>query len=163
MNKAILAMSARTEGRYLTQVETAMLKKWAAGLDARTAAMAEVEGKEGLIVSQVVAEVGKRYPDFVAKHGAPSQKGLRDLTIVLRYAAAAMVWDDEAYLHDGLLSWLHTILRGVGFTNEFLADTYKMLEQAAESHLSAQSYARMAPYLEACTRSLADQVTEAAA
>jgi hypothetical protein len=144
----------RAEGRYLTEQESASLRSWAGGLEERLAAMAELHRVEENVMQVVMKAVNAGYPDFARKYAAGSEKGIRDMSIVLRYAAHAMVLQDMTYLEENLLNWLGTVLRGIGFTPQFLEDAYGTMERACREQLSAKSSALVAPYLEHCKTSL---------
>jgi hypothetical protein len=144
----------RAEGRYLTEQEGASLRGWASGLEERLAAMAEVHRNEETIMQTVMKAITAGYPDFLRKYSQGSEKGIRDMSIVLRYAAHAMVLQDMTYLEDNLLNWLGTVLRGIGFTPQFLEDAYGTMERASRDQLSPKAAGLIAPYLEHCRVSL---------
>jgi hypothetical protein len=163
MKTQIQQILSRAEGRYLSEVEVATLRTWAGGLDERMAAMEELRRAEEAIVQAVMKRVTTAYPDFLNRHAHGSDSGIRDITIVLRYAAHAMVIQDMTYLEDNLLSWLNTVLRGIGFTPDFIADAYGTLESAARQQLSAKAASLIGPYLEHCRLSLSSRETPIAA
>lgn len=163
MKTQIQQILTRAEGRYLSDVEFAALRNWAGGLEERMTAMEELRRAEEAILQIVMKRVVSAYPDFLKRHTAGSEKGIRDITIVLRYAAHAMVIQDMTYLEDNLLSWLNTVLRGIGFTPDFIEDTYGTLESAVRQQLSAKAASLLAPYLEHCRLSLVSRDAPVAA
>ncbi|MGB1276260.1 MAG: hypothetical protein ACPG77_10975 [Nannocystaceae bacterium] len=154
-------MFSASEGRYPTKAEQSVLREWAARLDARLAAVEAIEAKEESIVRQTVSHVFKAYPDFEKRMRTARESCTRDLTLVLRYATQAMLRGDMAFLDDSLLSWMATILRGIGFAPEFIRDTYLTLERHANLELNTTSAELIQPYLHRCMTVLSGEGTEA--
>jgi hypothetical protein len=154
MNRQILEMMSAAEGRYLAAAEQALLREQAQGIEARLTAMTEVSTKETAIVDRAVKEVTRAYPDFEKKYKGAAQTAARDQSMVLRYATLAMVRNDPQYLADSLLTWLTTILKGVGFTPQFIEDAYKILERSAAKELSPASIKLLQPVLTQCITTL---------
>jgi hypothetical protein len=154
MNRQIQQIMSASEGRYLSAAEQGVLREFAQGMEARLAAMAEISGKENAIIGAAIQEIFRAYPDVEKKYKNAQQSGYRDQALVLRYASLAMVRSDPDYLSDTLLTWLKTILRGVGFTPQFLEDAYSILERTASKELSPSSAKLLQPYLAQCTRTL---------
>ena len=154
MNRQIQEMYLAAEGRYLTRAEQAMLRDYATQLEARLAAMEEIQSKEAVIVEQTIKQIMDAYPDYEQRHKEARNKGTRDMSLVLRYATQAMVRNDLQYLDDALLTWFRTILKGVGFTGNFIEDSYKLLGRQASRELSPEVAALIAPYLQHCVSAL---------
>lgn len=150
MNKQIMEMLHAAEGRYLSAAEKATLREFTLGLDARLAAMDEIAAKESVIIERAVREVFTAYPDIEKKYKSAMQTCIRDETIVLRYVTQAMVRNDPQYLTDGLLTWLATILKGVGFAPHFIEDTYKVMALTASKELSPATAKLLQPFWAQC-------------
>ncbi|HNN97512.1 MAG TPA: hypothetical protein PKI03_34830 [Pseudomonadota bacterium] len=150
MNRQILEMFGSAEGRYLTASEQSTLRDYAQGLEARLAAMSEISSKETTIVEQTVREIFRAYPDMEKTFKNAMQTCIRDETLVLRYTAMAMLRNDPQYLNDSLLTWLSTILRGVGFAPHFIEDTYKTLALVAGRELSPATAKLLHPFVLQC-------------
>lgn len=147
MNKQINDIFKAADCRYLNKQEQQVLRDQVAALDARLKAMDELAGKEAAIIDRTMKEVLRAYPDFKEKYAQGGDAGTRDLTFVLRYAAHAMVRNDPQYFDDALLSWMKTILRGVGLRQAFIADVYRALERFATEELSAPTAAVIKPFI----------------
>lgn len=154
MNRQIQQIMSVSEGRYLSVSEQDLLRDFAQGIEARLAAMTEISGKENTVISAAMQDIFRAYPDVEKKYKTVQQSGYRDLALVLRYATLAMVRNDPDFLTDTLLTWLSTILRGVGFTPQFMEDAYTILERTASKELSPSSAKLIQPYLAQCTRIL---------
>lgn len=151
MNRQMMDTLQGAEGRYLSTQEQTLLREFAAGLDARLQAMAEIGTKESTIVEQSVREILRAYPDVEKKYKGAQQSCLRDETLVLRYATMAMVRNDPQYLNDSLLTWMATILKGVGFAPHFIEDVYKTLALCAGKELTPETAKLLHPFLSQCT------------
>lgn len=154
MNGEIKAMLLACEGRYPTRAEQALLRDWAGRLEGRLAALEEIRQREEAIAGQTIDEVLRAYPDFERKYKDARLSCARDLTLVLRYCAQALLRGDPQYLEDSLLTWMATILRGVGFTAQFVEDTYRTLLKTAMRELSPATGEMLRPFLEQCATTL---------
>jgi hypothetical protein len=154
MNQTITDMFKKADGRYLTRDEGQLLKDFAATLELRLAAMEEINAKEGRIIERAMKEVMRAYPDFKDKYPDGPQKGMRDMTFVLRYAAHAMLRNDPRFFEDTVLAWLSTILRGVGLRSNLIADSYRAVERFATEELSAPVADLIKPFIQMATNAL---------
>jgi hypothetical protein len=161
MNTEIQTMMTACEGRYPTRAEQALLRDWAARLDARLAALEELRVREDAIVGATVDEVLRKYPDLEKRVKGARQCCMRDESLVLRYCGLALLRGDPAWLEDSLLTWMATILRGVGFSPDFIADAYQTLTRSAARELSPTTMELLRPFLDQCVASLAGKRDEA--
>ena len=150
MNRQLQEMFTSAEGRYLTAAEQGLLRDYAQSVDARLTAMSEVSSKETTIVEQTVKEILRAYPDVEKKYKNAMATCIRDETLVLRYTTLAMVRNDPQFLNDSLLTWLATILKGVGFTPHFIEDTYKTMAMVAGRELSPATAKLLHPFVLQC-------------
>lgn len=160
MNHEIQTMLSASEGRYPTRAEQAILRDWAAKLDVRLAAVDEIRATEEAIIGPTVDEVFRSYPDFEKRYKAARQSCTRDMTLVLRYCAQAMLRGDSRYLEDSLLTWMASILKGVGFTPQFIEDTYRTLGRVAARELTPAVAELLRPYIEQCATTLSGKPGE---
>lgn len=161
MNQRIMDMLHAAEGRYFSAAEKAALREFTLGLDARLAAMDEIAAKETVIVERTAREIFAAYPDMEKKYKNAMQTSVRDMTFVLRYAAQAMVRSDAQYLNDGLLTWLATMLKGVGLAGHLIEDTYKTMGLMANKELSAAAAKLLQPFLAQCASVLSGNASAA--
>lgn len=155
MNHEIDAMLTACEGRYPTRAEQALLRDWGSRLDARLAAVEEIHAREEAIVGAAVDEALRAYPDLEKRVKNARHCCIRDESLVLRYAAMAMLRGDAKYLEDALLTWMATVLRGIGFSPQFITDTYQGMIRSAARELSPAVMEQIRPYLELCVTALA--------
>lgn len=154
MNQYITDILSASEGRYLTKAEQTTIRDYAAQIGLRLAAMDELQAKETNIVEQTMRRIVAAYPDYLQQHLEARNKGSRDLTLVLRHIAQAVLRDDPQWLDDGLLAWFATILAGVGFNPSFIEESYKILEQITANELSPVSAELVCPFIAQCSRTL---------
>lgn len=148
MNSELQTMLTACEGRYPTRAEQAMLRDWAARLDGRLAAVTEIQSREEAIVGQTVDAVLQAYPDLEKRVKDARRCCLRDESLVLRYCTLALLRGDPQWLEDSLLTWMSTVLRGVGFAPAFIADAYGTLMRTAARELSPAVNEMLRPFLE---------------
>lgn len=160
MNQDIQTMLTACEGRYPTRAEQAILRDWATRLEARLAAVEEIKQAEEGIIGQTVDEVFRSYPDFEKRYKNARQSCTRDMTLVLRYCAQALMRGDAAYLENSLLSWMATILKGVGFTPQFIFDTYDAMGRVAARELSPQTAELLRPFVDLCATALSGKARD---
>ncbi len=97
--------------RYMTETEEAEVRTYADGLLARLPVLTLVEENEKPIVDEALNRLMARHPQLVRNHGADTeQRGRRDMTFVYRYAAMAMVLDDQDLVRDKVAVWMRTIV-----------------------------------------------------
>lgn len=154
MNTDIQTMLSASEGRYPTRAEQAVLRDWASQLDARLEAMDEIRNAEENIIGQTLDEVLVTYPNVEKHYKNVRTSGSRDMSLVLRYCAQAMLRGDVKYLDDSLLTWMGTILRGVGLAPQFIEDTYRALGRVAARELPPKVAELLRPYIERCVQVL---------
>ncbi|MFO0578549.1 MAG: hypothetical protein U1A78_31480 [Polyangia bacterium] len=154
MNSQIQSMLVEAEGRYLTAAEQTTLREFASRIDERLTAMAEVESKESAIIEQTMKDLLRAYPDFEKKYASARSKGGRDLALALRYSALAMVRGDSQFLHDALLLWMGTMLRGLGMAPQFIEDAYKAMERVTSRELTPKTAELLRPFIQQCGREL---------
>lgn len=153
MNKEMTAMFSEAEGRYLEGEEAQKLLQFASSLNARLETMEAVQAAEDRIVGETIEEVWSAHPGFERKHDKAGARCTRDVTLVLRYCAMAMVRQDMKFLRDKLLYWLRTILQSFHF-GEVIDTTYRMLPRRVEHHLTPGQVKLLAPYLKEAHRVL---------
>lgn len=162
MNRQLIEMLNTAEGRYLNTAEQAAMREFVIGLEPRLTAMAEISTKESTIVERTVKDVFAAYPDIEKKYKEAYKSCVRDETLVLRYCTMAMLRNDPQYLNDTLLTWMATILKGVGLAPHFIQDTYKTLALNAGKELSPATGKLLQPFIMQCAAVLGG-VTPAAA
>lgn len=133
------------------------LAAWASSLERRLAAAEAVEAAEGAAVRFVIDALKRDYPEYALHQPNAWAKGFRDVQLMLRHNASAMVRDDAEWLEHDFLAWLKTILQAYSFHSpKFVRDTYVLLKEACRRELPAEAFALMAPYLDLTIKALAN-------
>ena len=147
MNHKIDTMFSNAEGRYLEPVEQAELIDYASTLELRLEAMRALQEHEAQIVAACVDDMLAELPDLHQRHVEVREKSIRDMTLVLRCCAMAMVRDSSDYLDQRLLPWFRTILKA--FEMQQAAQVaYGALVARSQEQLEPAHFALMSPFLE---------------
>ncbi|MEO1483302.1 MAG: hypothetical protein AAFU77_14440 [Myxococcota bacterium] len=147
MSSLMSEIMSASEGRYLSDDESNALREYVRGFDARLAAVDEIRAKEESVCEAATRAIIRAYPDYESNHPDSYEKSKRDLALVLRYCTHALIAGSRERLDESLLVWFSTILRGLGFTQGFIRDTYGALDDALQRELEASTYAAIAPYI----------------
>lgn len=146
MNRQFDKLFSEAEGRYLEPTEQAALIDYANSLEARLAAMRAIQEHEGEIVEASVDAMLGEQPEVFERHVQVREKSIRDMTLVLRCCAMAMVRDSEDYLEMRMLPWFRTILNAFDM-QQAAARAYRELIAQVEVHLEPEHFELVAPLL----------------
>ena len=147
MNPQIDKMFSEAEGRYLEPVEQAALIEFANSLDLRLAAMREIQEKEAALIAACVDAMLEDDPGLHERHVEVRGKSIRDMTLVLRCCAAAMVRDSDTYLQQRLLPWFRTVLTAFEM-QQVVQTAYVGLHERCGQELDPNHFALLSPFLE---------------
>lgn len=162
MNQEIEAMLCDAEGRYLEATEQSLLIDYANSLEDRLRTMRALQQHEATIVEATMEALFKEFPEMKTNHVDAHKKGLRDLTLVLRYNSMAMVRDSMEFLEQKLLHWFRTIIEAFDMSKP-LVYAYDQLEAQTQHLLSEEDFEFIAPYLARTKTILAPSDQQAAA
>ena len=162
MNIEIEDMLCDAEGRYLEATEQSLLTAYAESLDDRLRTMRALQQHESEIVNATMDALWQEFPDMKANHVDAKKKGVRDLTLVMRYASMAMVRDSIDFLEQKLLYWFRTIINAFDM-NQPLVFAYQQLDKETRRALTDEDYQHIAPYLARAQDILAPEPDEVAA
>jgi hypothetical protein len=135
------------DNRYPDLHETKLMTEYAQSLDHRLQAISALEQHEEAILQETLTRIFEKYPK-VEMRIEGREKTHRDLALILRYSAQAMLRDDVRFLEDKLLYWLATILHAFKFGDNCLHDSYVFLNEIVHKHLSESHYLLLKPCLE---------------
>lgn len=147
MNPTIEEMMDEARGRYLEPAEQSALIDYAETLEERLAAMRAVEEHEQQMVDEAVEKMFAEHPDAASRHEFVEEKAKRDMILVVRYCALAMIRDDVEALDQQLLHWFATIVDAFEM-RDLLETSYLALIEAADSRLDEQDFDWIAPYFQ---------------
>lgn len=149
MNSSLTKLLADAEGRYLTNEESRSILEYSTSLPARLEALKKIESIEEKLVTETVNYAFNQHPSM-KQIPESYEKGLRDVTLVLRYCAQAMIRNDMRFLEDKLLFWLKTMFKSFSFEANFVKDTYIKLDQLCRKYLDEKEYQLLSPYIQEC-------------
>lgn len=162
MNEKIEALLANAEGRYLEATEQSVMTDFAFTLEQRLRAMRSIQQHEANVVKATMDALWEKYPDMKTRHVDGYKKGTRDLTLVLRYNALAMVRDSVEFLDQKLLFWFRTIISAFEM-NEPLQFAYQQLSRELQNHLDGEDFKLVEPFISRTLEILASGEERAAA
>jgi Phycobilisome protein len=139
---------AACEGRYPTDEEEGIVLSWAGTLQRRLHTANNISQKETAIVRRTIDAMRAKYTRFATLHERAFEKGERDMQLILRYVAQAIVADDDAMPREKLYIWYGTIIRSLGLTPQFMVDGCTQMMEACRRELPAEAFAVAEPYLQ---------------
>lgn len=147
MNRKIAGIMRSAEGRYLTSEEMNTVIETARDFERRLGIMKRLEEKEQAIVMPAVEKAFEKFPDFPKVRPMAPEKGTRDVTLVLRYCALAMAYNDAEMLKEKLLYWLKTIFVAMEFDPNFVRHTYETVKEQVAKEMSAEDAEEINQYV----------------
>jgi hypothetical protein len=100
--------------------------------------MKELEKHEDFIVRRTVEKSLEQFPVFQAERPQAYDKGRRDTTLVLRYAALSWVNEDPEIFTEKVLYWMQTIVASMGFC-DVAKFTYTYMQQLVSESLDDEA------------------------
>lgn len=137
----------RADGSYITPEDLRTLDRAIASWQQRRQTYDLVQAKENAILAQVMQQIQATAPDVAAKVTVDGgNKCNRDMALVLRYCATAMLLQDEELLKDRLLYWMQNIM--VALKNQRVNDfVYRSLQKSVQEHLPPENADLLLPYI----------------
>src|SRR5258706_14720058 len=116
MNACLSKLARTADGRFFSNDERQSFLTYADTLPRRIRAAEAVEQKEEEVVRNVVEQTQKRYPNFAKFHDQAWARQFRDIQLVVRADAQAMILDNVERLDDKRLYWLRTMSAANSYT-----------------------------------------------
>ena len=148
MLKQLARLSLEADGRYATDRELKFLKNYLQSIDQRITSYKKIRDAEEKILHRLEAE--KRMLDEnLFKMGSHdiTQICRRDMTMMLRCSAAAMLVDDLDCLREGLLLWYQTIVKAFSYQG-YAKINYKLLQKVIKMYLDPEEVELIMPALQ---------------
>ncbi len=133
MLKQFADLNLEADGRYASNYELQFLKDYFQSKELRLSAYRKIRDSEMEIIEQVRLGKQKRNPEFKDFYATCK----RDLIDILRYNAAALLFDDLERLRNNALVWFQTIARAYTF-EEDNNDTYVVLLEVITQFLTPE-------------------------
>lgn len=151
------------EGRYPSPEEQAAWLAYAGSVSTRFKVIQSIAEAEEAAVRQAIEEIRRRYPDFDRYHYQGWSKCFRDVQLVVRACAQAMLFDDVNLLETRVLFWLRSILAASNFPPGIVRDTYTLVREGFRQRLPADAFSLFEPFLNRTVEVLSDFSTAAPA
>lgn len=141
-------LSVEADGRYAKLEEMQFLKSYFQSLDQRLSAYAKIRNTEEEIIDQVEAKMRTIDPSlFINAAGDFTQTWRKDIVQLLRYAAAALLFNDPDRLKEGLLLWHTTIANSYKFDHT-CKKTFEVMPGVIKQYLTTEEAALFCPLLD---------------
>lgn len=137
----------RADGSYIKPEDLLTLDRSIASWQQRRKTYDLIQAKENIILEQVMQQIQSTAPNMAAKMTPDGvNKCNRDMALVLRYCATAMLLQDEELLKDRLLYWMQNIM--VALQKQRLNNLlYQTLQKSVQENLPAENANLLLPYL----------------
>jgi hypothetical protein len=133
MLKELANLTLEADARYATSSELDFLKTYLNSVETRLSAYQKIRDSADEIIEQVRVGKNKRNPDFKDFYATCK----RDTIDLLRYSAAALLFDDNDRLRTNMLLWFQTISRSFNFVDDN-NDTYGILLEVVQTFLTPE-------------------------
>ena len=148
MLKQLSQLNIEADGRYATDQELQFLKNYLQSIEQRISAYEKIRDAEEEIMAQTKAQIDAQNPNLFNRDSQDlSSVWRRDVGIVLRYSAAAMLINDLDRLRESLLLWHRTIVNA-NKTLPISQATYDVLSESIKQYLSPEEAELMMPVLQ---------------
>ncbi|MDJ0509634.1 MAG: allophycocyanin [Crocosphaera sp.] len=141
-------LSLDTDGRYASDSELQFLESYLDSTELRISAYEKIRDNEEKIIADWETERNKMKDKFFENGGEYVNKmSHRDITIILRCSATAMLVNDLDKLRDGMLIWVQTIFKACGM-NDCSKNIYRILQEIIPRYLSPEETKLILPALQ---------------
>ncbi len=142
-----------TDGRYATDSELKFIEDYLESANMRIQTYEKIKAHEEAILQEVDAKMHQLNENNclykMDEHGKEICR--RDRKNAVRYSSAAMLINDLDRLRDGLLIWVQTIVRAVGYPR-FVRNHYPIIQEVIQQYLTPDEAKFILPALQVdCT------------
>lgn len=137
----------RADGAYFSPEDLQALDLTIASWQARRQTYDLIQAHEQAIVDQVIDYINQIAPNMIGRFtDNKMDRCRRDLSLVLRSCATAMLLQDEELLKDRFLSWFQNIMSALR-KQKMNDQIYKFLQQVVREQLPPENAVLFMPYL----------------
>ncbi|GAC1460942.1 MAG: allophycocyanin subunit alpha [Chamaesiphon sp.] len=141
-------LTVEADGRYAVAEELQFLKSYFQSLDIRMSAYAKIRSAQEEIITKVEAKMRALDPTlFVSSAGDFTATWKKDIEQLVRYAAAALLFNEHDHLREGLLLWHNTIAKSYQF-DRTCKTTFTVMPDVVKQYLTPEEAALFCPILE---------------
>lgn len=142
-------LNLKADGRYATDQELQFLENYLASAEIRGSAYQKIRDNEAAILAEVENRMHELNKDnclfMMGDHETEICR--RDRQNAVRYSSAAMLIDDLDRLRDGLLVWVQTIVRAMGYQS-FVRNHYPVIQEVIQQYLTPEETKFILPALQ---------------
>ncbi len=141
-------LSVDADGRYASDSELQCIDNYLNSAELRISAYEKIRDNEEKIIADWETERNNMKEPFF-HNGGEYVKSMshRDISIILRCSATAMLINDLDKLRDGMLIWVQTVFKACGM-NECSKNIYPVLQEIIPNYLSPEETKLMLPTLQ---------------
>lgn len=143
MLKQFADLTLEADGRYAEDYELKFLEDYLNSQDIRMSAYIKIRDNADAIIEAVRVGKNKRDPEFKDYYATCK----RDLTDLIRFNAAALLFDDMERLRTNALLWAQTIAKSFNFENDS-HNTYEILLEVMPQFLTPEEMKFVTPICE---------------
>ena len=148
MLKQLARLSVEADGRYATDQELQFLKNYLQSVDQRITSYEKIRDAEEKILHRLEAEKRMLQENLFAMGSRDiTQICRRDMTMMLRCSAAAMLVDDLDCLREGLLLWYRTIVQAFNY-QDYAKINYQIIQKVVKMYLEPEEAELIMPALQ---------------
>ena len=154
--KQLSCLSTEAEGRYATPQELQFVREYRQTWELRLSTYNKIKDAETQIIDSVVQKSHQKDPKLFYM-GSRDVTSLckRDIQLVLRASALAMLTDDLERLRDNLLLWQKTVVKALDHQSYILI-VYKIIPEVVREFLTEEEAELIIPALTLSLTVLAD-------
>lgn len=143
MNRKLDALFNEPEKRYLDGKDLSILSQYVSSLPERMTVYRSLRDQELAIMQPVADALQQQMPDASE---AAIEQSVRHALMILRYAAMAMLIDDDVFVDDRLKGWLPEIVKAYG-TQAVHQRLFQLLQQQLNQSLTPAQISLLKPGL----------------
>ncbi|ACK65133.1 Phycobilisome protein [Rippkaea orientalis PCC 8801] len=149
MFKELGRLNLDLNDRYATDDELQFLEDYLNSAEKRISVYEKIRDNEQSILEEVEAKMHELNKNNVLFRMGEHEIQIcsRDRKNAVRYASAAMLIDDLDRLRDGLLIWVQTIVRAIGYKH-FVKTHYPVIQEVIQKYLTPEEAALIMPALQ---------------
>jgi hypothetical protein len=147
MFKQLSRLSLEAEGRYADAEELKFVENYLTSVDVRLSAYQKIRDKEITILEQIASQMREIAPNLFSVSDCDlSSFCMRDIKLILRCSAIAMLLDDLDSLREGLLLWHKTIVNS-GNRQDHAKFAHQAVFEVMRQTLSTEEFKFLMPVL----------------
>jgi hypothetical protein len=140
-------LSIEADGRYASARELKFCDEYFQSLSSRLSAYQILKECAEEIIDKTEAKMrNKDSKIFINSAGDFTKTWRKDIQQLIRYAAAALLFNDSDRLNEGLLIWHATIAKSYKF-DRTCKTTFQVMPEVIKDYLSPEEFALISPLL----------------